>query len=336
MVVIKQPNPTFFMRTFGRNSMTVAAKAVAGSVAGQACMYLMGPGTGLSITGNSTIQGIDATTGNVDTACGIYVNSNVDVKGGSNNINTAYVAAGGILTGNQNTNPAPVITGAPKETPPKNLLITAPSPSGTCGPPAGYTTSQAGTGQNKYTVYTVSLTGTVPSGACYGVGTATNTVLNLTIHDATLANGITVFNLGTAGSGGTLTIGSNVSGGSAAQGSSGVTLDIYTGNFSVNSTNNDNLYAPSDGASDPYNGVLLLEPSSNTGSINIQWGSASGKFVGIIDAPGANVSLQDNGGSALVTGLVVGSLTMGTGVLNLQNYNDVYSNSPMRTIALVE
>ena len=116
----------------------------------------------------------------------------------------------------------------------------------------------------------------------------------------------------------------------------GITLDVYTGNVSMASTsNNVYLYAPSLNTS-TYNGILILEPTSNTGTINLQWGSATSAFVGIIDAQGANLTMQDSGGATLVTGMAVGSMTLGPSTLKVENYSSVYSNSPMNSIALVE
>ena len=330
-VVITRSNPTVFMRILGQNSMTVGAKAVAGAVSG-ACVYLMAPsGTGLSISGNTTVEGINKDTGAVATGCGIYVRSNVAVNGGSNLINMAYVAASGTITGGQNTNPAPVITGAPVEGIPSKLNISAPAPTsatfgGSCGLPAG-ATSKAHQGVNVYSATVTSMS----ANTCYGIGSLdpTTNILNLTLGSGTgLTTGLYGFNLGTAQGGGTLTIADGVTG-------TGVTLDLYVGNLSVtpSSKSSASLSAPTGGT---YNGIVLLEPSSNTGTIDIQWGSSDGQFVGIIDAPGASVSLQDNGGSALVTGIVAGKLSLGPSTLKLKNYSDYYSNSPLLSVALVE
>jgi hypothetical protein len=110
-------------------------------------------------------------------------------------------------------------------------------------------------------------------------------------------------------------------------------MDINTGNFSVTSTTNDSLYAPSDNST--YDGILLLEPATNTGTINLQWGSSSGNWYGYFVAPGATMTMQDQGGQPLVTGLVLGNLTI-NGTLRLNSYDDTYSNGAYRTIALVE
>ena len=345
--VVSQPQSTFFMRMVGINSMNVSAKAVAGNAPGP-CIYLMNSsGDDLTISGNSTIEGIDPSTGAVTTGCGIYSNANVNVGGNSNYVKMAYTAARGSLTGNSNTNPAPVITGAPSETPPKKLLVSPPTQPTSCGLPTGATSRT----QGGVTTYTAAIT-SMSAGTCYGIPTvgSTTQILNLTISSATLAAGNYGFNLGTAStgphsSGGTLTIGSNVTGPCALatcqgytsppQNAAGITLDIYTGNFSVASTSsNIYLYAPSNNTT--YDGIVLLEPSTNTGTINVQWGSATGAFVGMIDASGANLTLQDGGGATLVTGFVVGSLTLGPSTIKVENYSAAFSNSPMNTVALVE
>jgi hypothetical protein len=45
--------------------------------------------------------------------------------------------------------------------------------------------------------------------------------------------------------------------------------------------------------------------------------------------------MQDQGGAPLVTGLILANLTI-NGTLNLDNYDDTYTNGAFRTIALVE
>lgn len=363
-VDITQPNPTYFMRIFGFNSVNVAAKAVAGSSPGP-CIYLMNTtGSDLNLTGSATIEGVASDGKTPATGCGIYSNSDVSVSGNSNLVNMAYVAAAGTITGTQNTNPAPVITNAPQEKPPAALLVAPPDKStisGGCNlPPPCYPTvdtSQCTVKTNSgVTSYTITIS-SMSANTCYGVDNSpapTTSVLNLTISSATLAAGNYGFDLGTASTGpnsfgGTLTIGSNVRAPSDStnwgptppqpadgSGADGISLDIYTGNFSVSATStNDYLYA-STLPTNPYSGILILEPSTNKGTINLQWGSATGAFVGIIDATGANLTLQDSGGATLVTGLIVGSLTTGPSTINIENYSSVFTNSPLNSVALVE
>jgi hypothetical protein len=107
----------------------------------------------------------------------------------------------------------------------------------------------------------------------------------------------------------------------------------------VNSTSNVNLHAPTQGS---YNGILLLGPdmaqdaTCNKSTWNVQWGSAQGVFDGMIVAPCVNLSLQDQGGSALVSGLIVGQLSLAAGTLEITNYGTQHPTSPLKSIVLVE
>lgn len=333
-VDITQSNPTIFMRVLRINSATVEARAVAGDIAGQACNFI---NNSLIVKGSATIEGWNPNPppGHMVTGCGVYAKNNVNVTGNGNTFDVNYVATSGTLTGNQNTNPAPVVQNAPVQTIPPKLQITPPTPSNfaSCNPPGlpPYNINNKG-------ILLATLSGSLSPG-CYGLGASGATAMNIDLGGTTttMAPGLYMFDLGT---GGTLTLDNNVSGGSAGDKSAGVTLDINTGNFSVTSTTNDSLYAPGPGSGAAsvtagYAGVLLLEPASNTGTINFQWGSSSGTWSGYIDAPGASATMQDQGGSPLITGLVLGNLTI-NGTLKELSYDSVYSDGAFRTITLVE
>ncbi|HEV2484945.1 MAG TPA: Tad domain-containing protein [Terracidiphilus sp.] len=362
-VQVVQPNPTTFMSFFGMNRINVNTRAVAGITTGQACIWVKNT---LNVQGNAGICGIDPsnpsswtgscgsgitcpTTGYV--ACGIYAGGNITGSGGgagSNCIASSFIATSG--TSAINLNPSPAIQNAATQTPPAFLLVSPPAPSG-CTMPPGATSSVS----HGVTVWTATLTGTVSAG-CYGWDSPpANTVLNLTLNNVSMGNGTYQFNLGstTIGSGtsaitgGTLTLGSNVYNSAYPVGSqpdfnssySGVTLEVYTGNFTTSSTSTGiNLYAPNDGYSDPADGIVLWEPASNTATnpgINIQWGSGTGNFYGYIVAPGGTLSMQDQGGYGIVTGLYVGNMNINS-QLGVASYNSAVAGSPGKTIALVE
>jgi hypothetical protein len=349
-VQITQPNPTTFMGYFGFNPVNVAVRAVAASVAGVACIYV---NKTYAVQGSATLVGIDPATGKQGKACGVYVGGDVDVTGSGNTIDAQYVEVNGTLVshGGNTIHPAPLITGVPPQSPAKPLMATPPSiPSG-CSMPPG-TTMTAGKGKNP-TTYTATLTGPISAG-CFGFTDPppANSILNLTISNATFGTGLYQFNLGT---GGTLTLGAGncnsgyCTGTAPPDGSAGVTLELNTGNFAA--SGNQNLYSPSDGSSDPENGILLWAPATNTGTACLQFGSSTGNFSGYIDTPQMTVGLHDQGGFALVTGLVVGNLCQGNGVgstvcksfnctgpstLYVKNYNQSYASGPNRSIALVE
>ena len=75
-VIVSQAQPTWFMRVLNVNSATVAARAVAGTGPGQACVYTLNPtpgnNNGFFINGTATAT----------FACGIYSNSNFRAVGG--------------------------------------------------------------------------------------------------------------------------------------------------------------------------------------------------------------------------------------------------------------
>lgn len=339
--IVRQPNPTSFMSLFGRSSMDVSARAVAASVTTVSCFWLMNPsGTDFSLQGAATIQTPDQTT-----ACGVYVNSkdpsSVKVTGQGNTIDVAYVQTQGGITGSgqlldQNNNPIPTQTNSPPQNfPPQYQNLTAPDPSTmTCKAPTGATKNIQGTTYTYLTANDVSGMGS--SGLCF----SGNVLIDGNGSQLNLPAGVYVFS-------GNVTIGDNVVGpptwdagtGDGPPPQDGVTFDVYSGSLQVNSTSNVKLHAPTQGT---YNGVLLLAPdpaqdaTCNKSTWNIQWGSAQGVWDGMIVAPCVNLSLQDQGGSALVTGLIVGKLTLKTGTLNVTNYGTEHPTSPLRSIALVE
>ena len=352
-VVVAKPTGTIFMSVFGFRNIAVTARAVAGPVAGNACIYLMNKsGTDLSLQGSGTIE---APGGQI--TCAVFSNStsssSVSVNGQGNYINAAYIGTMGGLSaaGNSNTSPTPVTTGVYQQQPPNSLMITAPTSSkfSSC-PPATGTTAKVNS--TNYTTLTSNdlKNGMANNGLCF----SGNVMLQGTASSPlNLPSGLYVF-------AGQVAIGNYVT-------ANGVTLDIVgdggpaTENIlTVTSTTNVNLRAQS--ASDsstpcvPTGGafcdVLLLAPSTNNQTFNIQWGSSGGSanscqslsattaaglgFSGIIDAPSANISLQDQGGYAMVAGMVVGSLTLKTGLLCINNYAAANPLSRLAHITLVE
>jgi hypothetical protein len=111
-----------------------------------------------------------------------------------------------------------------------------------------------------------------------------------------------------------------------------VAFDITTGSFTVKPGNSTmDFTAPTSGI---FNGVSIYMPYSNKNTINLQAGSADGSFSGFIVAPGAQLSMQDHGGSMTIGGLVVDNIDNGPAVLNISGYNP--SSSPLKVVALVE
>jgi hypothetical protein len=346
--LVTQPNPVAFMGFAGLGKMNVATRAVAGSVTSVSCMWLMNPtGIDFSLQGAAKIE-----NPNGGTTCGIYVNStssnSVKVTGNGNSVDAAYVATQGGITGsgnliNSDNGLVPTQAGAPPQTiPPAYQNLTAPDPAtltgaSACKAPTGATKNIQGTTYTYLTATDVSTMSTAGGTLCF----SGNVFIDGKGSSLNLPAGMYVF------SGPNVEIGDNVVGptgwdpgtGSGPPAQNGITFDVYSGALSVNSTSNVNLHAPTQGS---YNGILLLGPdmaqdaTCNKSTWNVQWGSAQGVFDGMIVAPCVNLSLQDQGGSALVSGLIVGQLSLAAGTLEITNYGTQHPTSPLKSIVLVE
>lgn len=301
--IITQPNPVFFMAVFNRSSVTVGARAVAGSpTTSSGCVYVLSS----SASPAMSLQGsFDFTATN----CGIIVDSNdsgaLQFTGGGGTLTAASVSVVGGTSGQTgDSTPAPVTGVAPISDP---LNLTGPTPTN------GLCTS---------TSTATSLTGTIASPAggvvCYSKAV---TMSNVTLGTGTYVfeNGVTLSNDITSGTGGT-------------------TLDIESGSLSVNTGTVLNLVAPTSGT---YNGIALMQPASNSSEISIQKGDSSGSLTGIIYAPSAELYFQDSGGDksggvSFTTDLIVGTLYDQTATVTISSYSQKYTTSPLKVITLVE
>lgn len=297
--IISEPNPTFFMKLFHRSSVTVAARAVAGTpTASSACIWLTSTsGTALYLQGSYDIEA---------SGCGIYVNSPssqaISITGNGGIVNASYLDVVGNSIPAHETSPTPAtLNVAPRTNPFGNL--TGPTPAnGGCN--SGNT--------NAMTSVTSSTVLAMSNGvACFSK--------NTTLSSVTLGAGTYVFENGVSISG-QVTV-------------NGGTLDVYSGSFSQgNGTLS--LTAPTSGT---YNGIAVMQPVTNTNSLQVQFGSSTATLDGMIYAPGAEVYLQDNGGSVTATGLVAASMYVQASVLNIPSYAAAHpSTAPNRAVTLVE
>ncbi|MGB8477541.1 MAG: pilus assembly protein TadG-related protein [Acidobacteriaceae bacterium] len=302
--IVSQSQPTFFMNIFNIASQTITARAVATTSASNGCVYVLSPNgsPALELKGSSTLTALN---------CSVIVDSNdqnaLHFTGGKASLtarSVGVVGGDGGQTGD--STPAPVTGIAPVSDPLGGL--TFPTPTG-CTTPAG------------------NLTGTISPG-CYSVPAGKKGALGtITIDNATLNSGTYVFE-GNVDLEGTV---STVAGG-------GTTLDIVNGALTEGTGTVLDLVAPTSGA---YNGIAIMQPSSNANPLTFDKGSSSGLIEGIIYAPNAELFLQDsggdkNGGLQLITDLIVGSLYNQTAQLTITNYSTTVSTSPLTKVALVE
>lgn len=320
--VISKPSPTVFMRIFNRTSMNVAVRGVAGTpLISDSCVWIMNPtaSDSLHLQGNSTINAPN---------CGIYVNSNsgsaVKVTGNSNSYNGPDLGVVGGYTGH-NTAPTGITTGVGATSPPITDAFTGPVPPGGCTTTDSTTTSFGGT-------YTSQSAGSV---VCF---TKAVTLTNGASLPGTAGDGVVyVFQNGL-----TIGVGATVNIGSATYdpvtktflNTLGATIDLYGGTLNQLSNSILNVYAPTSGT---YNGIAILQPTNNTGQLQVQFGSNDEYIDGMIVAPAAQVYLQDNGGGVTASGLIADTMFVKSSTLNITNYSGANpTTTPFRQIKLIE
>lgn len=288
----------FFSMWRGQSAspFTVKARAVAGTPgASDFCIFLTNPsGSAYSANGNYRINA---------PTCGLYVNSlsssAMSGRGNSGRVNVSEVAAVGPTTDySVNFSAGTQVVGNVTPATIPYSWIAKPTPTGCVAPTNG------------------KLTGTANPG-CYSG--------SVIIQDVVMAPGLYVFT-------GDVSIkNSNVTG-------NGVTLDIDSGTFTMDPGNGTlTLTAPTSGDGTNgtgIDGVVIYQPSSNTHELSLQAGHSIVTLTGFIYAPRAQVSVQDNGGSTTVGGLIVDSIDSGPSPVNVSGYNS--STAALKVVSLVE
>lgn len=307
--------------------MNVGARAVAGTVPGPSCIYVLDP------TGDDALW-IKGSASIVTPNCGIQVDSNsanaVCIQGAAK-IDGPYLkihgkqSSGGKCGKNAGTN---IMSGSGSVSDPFDNLM-GPGPGGTG---SGFTSACGSTST------ATSITGT-PTAPGYGNSICYSNAV--TITSATLGAGTYVFEAG-------LTLSGNVVVGGSGS-TAGATLDIEQGAFSQGNANL-SITAPTSGT---YNSIAVMIPETNTqvscgGAVNsmkpttatclqIQFGSGNQNLNGIIYAPWATVFLQDQGGGVQAAGVIAYDLRSNSSLTITNSYNDANpSTTPLKSIAMVE
>lgn len=297
-VIVSEPQKTYFMNIFNRGSMTVSARAVAGRVPSNACVYVLNPTAPYAMN----LQGsFDVST----PGCGVIVNSNsptaLQFTGSGGTLTAASVAvAGGVGGQIADSDPIPVTGVAPQNDP---LGYVPPpeynTPSVPCGP--------------------------VPTGSTIGPGTSDGTVCysgNVTLSNKTLNPGVYVFT-GDVSFSGTVT-GTGVTfyllGGLDA---SNGTLDLTSP--SSGTYNGMLIFSARDNAS-----TLSFDKGNASGILNgIIYAPDSPMMLN--DSGG-----DKDGGLSFNTDLIVNTLFDKTATLTITSYTGTVNNSPLSRPALVE
>jgi hypothetical protein len=294
--IVRKPNPTVFYRTFF--ALWKNSDSGALTVAARAVAGTPGNATGCMFLTNPTGTAFHA-NGNYQInalGCGLYVNSTSSSAMTGNGAKGKVSVASVSAVGSTSGYTA----NFPSGTVLTSNVIPQTIPFSNIVPPTptGCVAPTGGT-----------LTGTANPG-CYSGA--------VTIGTVTLSAGTYIFT-------GNVTINGAVTGHNVA-------FDITTGSFTVKPGNSTmDLTAPTSGI---FNGVSIYMPYSNKSTIGLQAGSATGSFSGFIVAPGATFSMQDNGGSMTIGGLVVDNIDNGPAKLTLSGYSA--SSSPLKVVTLVE
>jgi Flp pilus assembly protein TadG len=315
--VLTEQAPTVFMGYFGTSSMTVKARAVAGTPAGnkKSCIYVLDPTGNLGPGGNgdSTVYLQGSFTLNAPN-CGVSIDgTSADTlyyQGNGGSTRAAWIATvGGYREcGGCTYTPQPVQAAA--VTDPFNAY-TVPTAAADC------------TGSNTVTTTTGTI-GTAGSITCDSAASITNATFNgtviLTAPVVTFGGGISSPTIANDGSG-------------------GATIVFDNGSFTETAGTVFSLHAQTGG---PLPSVILAAPKTNTSTMQLQFGNSSGTFDGIVYMPAATFYFQDSGGDhsgglTFNIDLVVGQLDDKTSTLNINGYSSPSGfPSPLNLVALVE
>ncbi len=316
-VRLGSPAQTFFagLITHG-NNMTVAARAVAGAPSvSQACVFVMDPtaSKALSIHGSGAILMPD---------CGVYVNSKASnalcVTGSASKSTFPWINVVGGQPGNGNcggnlNNSSVALNSAVQSNPFGNLTGPIPDNKGNCSDP-GMTTDTV--------TKTISGNYKAPS-----AGTVCFTNAVTLSAGANLGDGMYVFENGLTIGKGTVTVGTTTN---------GATLDVYGGSYNQDTASALTIYAPTAGT---YDAIALMQPATNTNAMQVSFGSSGATFDGMIYAPGAYVTLHDEGGGGVTATGVVADTMYINGAISIENYADYGNNkytTPFRLVTMIE
>lgn len=317
--IVTQSIPTFFMKVFHFNAVTIAARAVVGSTGNGGCGWTLArSGTDVSLSGNGSLTA---------SGCDIYDDSSASdaltVSGNGSITAKAIGIVGGYSdTGNGQISPNPPTTGiAPAADP---ISITPPSTSGdVC---TGNNCNPNNSGNNTL----VLQPGTYTSITNSGNGSLTLTAGNyiITGNFTTSGNGAVTLGAGEYSIGGNLSLQGN-------GGLTGTGVSFFTdGSTTISGNGTMTLAAPTSGT---YSGVLLAQSTSDNDAMQIS-GNGSASIQGIIYAPDAPVTLTGNGNLNVSLDIIADSLNIaGNGSITMSNYAAVdNTNSVLGKLAMVE
>ncbi len=337
--IVSEPESVYFLRILKFNTITVSARAVAGSGSVAGCVFALAKsGKDVSVTGSGSFSANN---------CTIYDDSsstNALTLTGSGSISAKNIAIVGNYskTGSGSINPNPPTTGmAPAADPLAN--ISPPTiPTGTCSSNCvqsftGSSNNSLGPGNYTSISNTGSGTLTLTPGNYIINGTLSNSGSGNLVLGA--GNYTITGNFTTTGSG-ALTLGAGnyiVQGNLSLTGSgalTGIGVTFYTqGGTTVTGSGSMDLEAPTSGT---YNGVMFFQDRADSSTMSLT-GSGGAKFKGIVYAPAAPVTLTGSGSWNMNADFIADSITLtGSGSIADTSYQSMNASSVLSRMAMVE
>jgi len=267
--IVRQANPTYFMRVFDTTSVTVAARSVVVASNSSNCIYALDPSATDAFLANG------GATVNVN--CGIVVDSSdskaLETKGTPTNLIASNISIVGNYNQGAGSTISPVPTTGAKVTPDPLAYLTAPTVPGTCD----------------YTNYSLnSGTATINPGTyCNGI-TAGGTAVVLYLNP-----GLYILK------GGGLSI---AGGANIISNAGGVTFDNTSGGgysykaIAIAGGSTTSLAAPTTSSGGALEGILFFDRTGTASSKEMITGSSGAKFTGALYFPNSEVDFT--GGSS--------------------------------------
>jgi hypothetical protein len=305
--IVSKPQPTYFLRALGVNTMTVSTRAVAYAGNGPNCIYVMNPSASGAMSANGNVT--------VNSSCGLLIDSSsssgLTVNGNTSITATNIGVVGGYSSnGNSSFSPTPK-TGVIAASDPLAYL-NAPTV-GSCAHTNFSLNGNNGSSGSPYQLYA----GTY----CGGISINGNSVLHFNAGTYVLAGG-----------------GMNINGNATMTGT-GITFYDTTGTggygaITLNGNSQANFSAPTSG---PLAGILFFQDravSSGAGStIN---GNSSSTFDGAIYFATTTVNFNGNSSSNGYSIVVANKLVLNGNSTLGSNYTSLTNGSPIKGTILAE
>ncbi len=306
--IVSKPEPTYFLRALGVNSITVSSRAVAYEGNGPNCIYVIDPSASgaMSTNGNVNIQSTCGLLVDSSSSSGMTVNGNVTINAPAIGVVGNYTS-----NGNVSITPTPKIGVIPASDP--LAYLQAPTV-GSCAHTSFSLNGNIGSSGSPYQL----TAGTY----CGGISVNGNSWLHFNAGTYILAGG-----------------GMNINGNATMTGS-GVTFYNTTGRggyqgITLNGKSQANFSAPTSGT---LAGILFFQDRSipSSGASSTINGNASSTFDGALYFPPTQVTYNGNSSLNGYSIVVADKLVVNGNAALGSNYSSLTNGSPIKGTILAE